>query len=147
MHMRLTVLIIICLVAGPTIPERCIADDEALQEKQANATEASASSYKAFSKTEVVQIPLADSERIILRGDNVTMRGWEGRGIKVVLEELDISTGAPVRNWQGLITPPKERCSLDKFERPANVIENEDRTAGLDLISHAGRVEILASDD
>lgn len=65
---------------------------------------------------------------------------------RAVLDDIDISTGTPVRNWQGFITPSKEPFSMDKFERPAKAIDNEDRTAGIDLISHCGRVEILSTD-
>ena len=63
-----------------------------------------------------------------------------------ILEYNNFSTGTPRRSWQGFITPTQERFSPEKFERPVKAINDDDRTAGLDLISHCGRVEVLKSD-
>jgi len=58
-----------------------------------------------------------------------------------ILDSVNFSTGIPQKEWNGFVTPSKEWL----YERPATAIENRDRTAGLDLISHAGRVSILAT--
>ena len=35
---------------------------------------------------------------------------------------------------------------MDKFERPAKVVDNDQRSTGVDMISHCGRIEILSTD-
>jgi hypothetical protein len=63
------------------------------------------------------------------------------------LDDVDFTTGTPQRNWTGFVTPSDDRYALAKFERPTKAIHNEDRSAGIDLISHAGSIEILSTSD
>jgi hypothetical protein len=63
-----------------------------------------------------------------------------------VLEESAFSTGRPQMGWNSFVTPSKERFDMAKFERPAAVLEDRERSPGLDLISHAGTVSILTND-
>ena len=64
-----------------------------------------------------------------------------------VLDEVSFSTGRPRTGWHGLVVPSKARFDMAQFERPAAVLENRERSAGLDLISRAGMVSILAEED
>ncbi len=63
-----------------------------------------------------------------------------------LLDDVSFSTGLPRRNWSGFVTPEEDRFSMAMFERPAKALENRTRPAGLDLISSAGSVTILADD-
>lgn len=62
-----------------------------------------------------------------------------------VLEDLSFSTGNPRRGWHGFVTPSTERFDFERLDRPRVVLENGPRSAGLDLISHAGSVTILTA--
>jgi hypothetical protein len=61
-----------------------------------------------------------------------------------VLNEVNFSSGRPQMGWNGFVTPSKERFDFARFERPFAALENRERTAGLDLISHAGTISILS---
>jgi hypothetical protein len=60
------------------------------------------------------------------------------------LDDVDFTTGWPRRAWSGFVTPSQDRFSFAKFERPAKALDNRDRAAGIDLISMAGSVRIMA---
>lgn len=64
-----------------------------------------------------------------------------------VLEGVSFSTGQPRMGWHGFATPSKERFDMSRFERPAAALENRERSGGLDLISRAGMVSILAGEE
>ncbi|TWT91506.1 prefoldin domain-containing protein [Stieleria varia] len=64
-----------------------------------------------------------------------------------ILDDVDFTTGSPARSWSGFVTPSKDRFSFARFERPAKAIKNESRDSGLDLISQAGVVHVLAITD
>ncbi len=51
--------------------------------------------FKVFKKTEEQTFPLAPSRRIVVRGDNVTVRGWDGPGIKTVVEKVILAREQP----------------------------------------------------
>jgi hypothetical protein len=61
-----------------------------------------------------------------------------------VLDDVDFTTGWPRQSWAGFVTPSKDRFSFAKFERPAKALENSERPAGIDLISKAGSIRIMA---
>jgi hypothetical protein len=63
-----------------------------------------------------------------------------------VLDDLSFGTSHPARSWQGFVTPSQERFDFQRMERPAAILENRDRSPGLDLISHAGSITILATE-
>ena len=64
-----------------------------------------------------------------------------------ILDDVSFSTGQPQWGWHGFVTPSKERFDFGKFDRPASALENRTRAAGLDLVSDAGTVSILADDE
>ncbi len=51
--------------------------------------------FKVFKVTETTTFPLAASRRIVVRGDDVTIRGWEGPGIKPVVEKMILAKQKP----------------------------------------------------
>jgi len=63
-----------------------------------------------------------------------------------ILARASFSTGHPRIGWHGFVTPSKDRFDLRKIERPAAALENRERAAGLDLISHAGSVTIVTTE-
>ncbi|MCA9259918.1 MAG: hypothetical protein KDA61_11990, partial [Planctomycetales bacterium] len=61
------------------------------------------------------------------------------------LESRMFSTGQPRRGWTALTPPPPERqLILVDMNRPAAILANQERTPGLDLLSHAGHIDIEA---
>jgi hypothetical protein len=63
-----------------------------------------------------------------------------------ILDDANFSTGRPERNWHGFVTPAEDRFAFGRFNRPAAVLDNQQRTPGLDLISGAGTVSILTTE-
>ncbi len=61
-----------------------------------------------------------------------------------VLEDVNFSTGQPQMGWHGFTTPSSERFSMEKFDRPAAALEGRERPAGIDVISRAGTVSVMA---
>lgn len=65
-----------------------------------------------------------------------------------VLDEVNFSTGNPYdgtrRNWRGLRSAQKPNPAgfFEQFGRPAAVLANEPRAAGLDLISRSGAIVV-----
>ena len=53
------------------------------------------SAFKVFKVSETTMFRMADSRRIVVRGDNVTIRGWAGPGIKTVVEKTILAKEKP----------------------------------------------------
>lgn len=56
------------------------------------------SAFKTFKVIETVSFPLADSRCIVVQGDNVTIRGWKGPGIKTVVEKIIVAKEKPLES-------------------------------------------------
>lgn len=100
------------------------------------ATKTFVAAFKTYKKTETQIVPLADSRRIIVVGDNVTMRGWEGPGIKIVLEKIVLGTEPPTADEFKAISLEHEVKVLTKLvgktpaERAADNKEFRESEAG-----------------
>ena len=53
------------------------------------------SAFKVFSKTSELAFPLGGERLVIITGDSVTVRGWEGPGLKCVIEKIILSKDRP----------------------------------------------------
>jgi hypothetical protein len=63
-----------------------------------------------------------------------------------VLDDANFSTGHPRQNWHGFVTPSAERFDFSRFERPAAILAGGERSPGIDLVSYAGLVSVLTSE-
>jgi hypothetical protein len=63
-----------------------------------------------------------------------------------VLADKAFSTGQPRIGWHGMVKPSDKQFDFGMFERPAAALANSKRKPGLDLISRAGAVSILANE-
>ena len=61
-----------------------------------------------------------------------------------ILEDVNFSTGRPQMSWHGFTAPSSEPFSMEKFDRPAAVLEGRERSIGFDVISRAGEISIMA---
>lgn len=51
--------------------------------------------YKSYSKTEEIDFPLSESGMIVITADNVRIKGWDGPGIRCVMEKTVLSSEEP----------------------------------------------------
>lgn len=74
------------------------------------------------------------------------------KAAREVLDDVNFTTGSPHdgtrRNWRGVRSTRKAgpESSLDGMRRPAEVLANEPRAAGLDLISRSGAILVRVAE-
>ena len=51
--------------------------------------------FRSFTRTDEQQFALSNSQRIIITADNVRVKGWDGTGIRCVMEKLILSEQEP----------------------------------------------------
>jgi hypothetical protein len=83
------------------------------------------SAFQVFSQTSTETFPLGEEGLVIITGDHVRIRGWEGPGIKCVVEKIFVAREKPVdaafetiRVEHVLGTAP-EKVGLTRAERDA----------------------------
>ena len=97
-------------------------DAEALR-KELEAKKVLVAAYQVFSQTSETTFPLSDERLVIITGDHVIVRGWEGPGIKCVLEKTIISQAPPAAsefdaiNVQHEVMSAKEMVGSTQAER------------------------------
>ncbi len=60
-----------------------------------------------------------------------------------ILDTANFSTGSPRRNWHGMASASQDEASYTRFARPQAVLDGEQRSPGLDVVSKAGNISIL----
>jgi len=53
------------------------------------------SAFKVYSKTSEQEFPLGEERLVIITGDNVVIRGWDGPGLKCVVEKIIVAKEQP----------------------------------------------------
>ena len=80
--------------AGDTPTDELKSEVEALREEM-EEKKVLIAAYPSHEKTVEKIFPLGDEQLVILTGDNVIVRGWDGPGIKCVVEKTILSTEKP----------------------------------------------------
>lgn len=92
--------------------------------------------FKVFRKSQELSFPLADSRCVVIRGDDVTIRGWKGPGIKAVVEKTVLAKEQPPETeFQDIkmlheVSVPEDIVGKTPTQRAADEVEFENSAAG-----------------
>lgn len=81
------------------------------------------SPFQVYSKTSEQVFPLGDERLVIITGDDVTVRGWEGTGVKCVVEKVIVAKEQPADEAFAAIavkhelTVPEDKVGLTRHQR------------------------------
>ena len=93
------------------------------------------SAFNVYTKKETIEFPIADDRMIIVTGDKVRIRPWEGRGIKCDLEKTIIAKSQPdekefdeikVVHESGLATEIVGRTPAEREREEAKFLASEE---------------------